>query len=192
MKKIMIVVGHPQRHTFCEALGNAYKEGAEAAGHNARLFLLADMTFDPILHEGYHRTQPLEPDLQAAYETLSACDHLVIIFPLWCGDMPALLKGFIERILQPDLIARENSEHAMNWSIFEKKSARIVMTMGMPVSIYRFWYRGHALKLLTRNILNFIGIKPVKNTLFGMVGTAKSERHDRWVEEIRALGRSGE
>ena len=91
MKKIMIVVGHPQRHTFCEALGNAYKEGAEAAGHNARLFLLADMTFDPILHEGYHRTQPLELDLQAAYETLSACDHLVIIFPLWCGDMPALI-----------------------------------------------------------------------------------------------------
>ena len=51
--------------------------------------------------------------------------------------MPAMLKGFIERILQPDLIARENTENAMNWHIFANKTARIVMTMEMPVSIYR-------------------------------------------------------
>ena len=133
--------------------------------------------------------QPLEPDLQKAYEALAACDHLVLIFPLWCGDMPALLKGFIERILQPDLIARADTENAMNWSIFSNKTARIVMTMGMPVSIYRWWYRGHALKLLTRNILNFIGIKPVKHTLFGMLGTSKPETRNRWVDQIRDLGR---
>ena len=188
MQRIMIVVGHPQKSTLCEALGNAYKNGAERAGHEAKIFHLADMRFDPILREGYRREQVLEPDLRAAYDALAACDHLVLVFPLWCGDMPALLKGFIERILQPDLIARENSEHAMNWSIFKNKTARIVMTMGMPVSIYRFWYRGHALKLLTRNILNFIGIKPVRHTLFGMVGTSKHQARDEWIEQVRRLG----
>lgn len=190
MPKVMIVVGHPQSNTLCEALGKAYKSGAESAGHEARLFLLAEMKFDPILHEGYRREQALEPDLRAAYEALAACDHLVLIFPLWCGDMPALMKGFIERILQPDLIARQNTEHAMNWSIFANKTARVVMTMAMPVSIYRFWYRGHALKLLTRNILNFIGIKPVRHTLFGMVDTSKPDAHDRWVQQVRDLGRN--
>ena len=189
MRKIMIVVGHPQTNTFCEALGNAYKEAADAAGHQAQLFPLATLTFDPILRNGYRMVQPLEPDLQKAYDALAACDHLVLIFPLWCGDMPALLKGFIERILQPDLIARADTENAMNWSIFSNKTARIVMTMGMPVSIYRWWYRGHALKLLTRNILNFIGIKPVKHTLFGMLGTSKPETRNRWVDQIRDLGR---
>jgi putative NADPH-quinone reductase len=153
------------------------------------LFSLANMAFDPILHHGYRREQPLEPDLRAAYGALTACDHLVLVFPLWCGDMPALLKGFLERILQPDLIARANTENAMNWSIFQNKTARIVMTMGMPVSIYRYWYGGHALKLLARNILNFIGIKPVRSTLFGMVGTAKAEQRDRWLNEVRTLGR---
>jgi putative NADPH-quinone reductase len=192
MKKIMIVVGHPQRTTFCEALGKAYHDAAEAAGHQARLFKLAEMEFDPVLHEGLRKTQTLEPDLQAAYDALATCDHLVIVFPLWCGDMPALLKSFIERILQPDLIARENTEHAMNWSIFNNKSARIIMTMGMPVSIYRFWYRGHALKLLTRNILHFIGIKPVRHTLFGMIGNSKPEQRDRWIEQVRALGRGAD
>lgn len=189
MKKIMVVVGHPQSNTFCEALGKTYRDAATAAGHEARLFLLSSMAFDPILHEGNRRAQPLEPDLQEAHEALKACDHLVIVFPLWCGDMPALLKGFIERILQPDLIMRKGTENAMNWSIFANKSARIVITMGMPTWVYRWWYRGYALKLLTRNILNFIGIRPVRHTLFGMVADVRSALRDRWIEEVRELGR---
>jgi putative NADPH-quinone reductase len=188
MSKVMIVVGHPQRNTFCEALAKAYKAGAAAVGHEASLFILADMRFDPILREGYRQLQPLEPDLRAAYEHLKACDHLVLVFPLWCGDMPALMKGFIERILQPDLIALEKTENAMNWSLFRDKSARIVMTMGMPVSIYRFWYRGHALKLLTRNILKFIGIAPVRHTLFGMLGSSKPHTRERWIRQVQQLG----
>ncbi|MBM3529311.1 MAG: flavodoxin family protein [Alphaproteobacteria bacterium] len=188
MSRIMIVVGHAQHTTFCEALGRAYRDGAESAGHSVRLFVLSQMQFDPILREGYRTTQTLEPDLADAYATLAACDHLVLIFPLWCGDMPAILKGFIERILQPDLIARENTENAMNWRIFSNKSARIVMTMGMPVSIYRWYYRGHALKLLKRNILHFIGIKPARDTLYGMIGTSKPQQRERWLDEMRALG----
>jgi putative NADPH-quinone reductase len=190
MSKIMIVVGHSERTTFCEALGRAYANGAGAAGHEARLFDLSEMNFDPILHHGFRKEQPLEPDLRAAYEALAWCDHLVIVFPLWCGDMPAILKGFIERILQPDLIARQNSESAMNWHIFSNKSARLIVTMGMPVTIYRWWYRGHALKLLTRNILHFIGIRPVRQTLYGMIGTSRPQMRERWLHEAEALGRA--
>ncbi|MGE0751403.1 MAG: NAD(P)H-dependent oxidoreductase [Variibacter sp.] len=188
MAKIMIVVGHPQEDTFCEALGEAYQDGAKASGHETKLFHLAAMAFDPILRGGYRLEQALEPDLQEAYRWLAACDHLVLIFPLWCGDMPALLKGFIERVLQPDLIARHGTEHAMNRAIFHNKTGRIVMTMGMPVSIYRFWYGAHALKLLTRNVLRFIGIKPVRHTLFGMVPTSKAEKRTQWLKDVRSLG----
>jgi NAD(P)H dehydrogenase (quinone) len=192
MRKIMILIGHSQEGSFCAALGNAYKKGAEESGHKVQLFNLSQMTFDPILREGFRREQPLEPDLRAAYEALAACEHLVLIFPLWCGDMPAILKGFLERVLQPDLVARQNSENAMNWNIFKNKTARIIMTMGMPVSVYRFWYRGHALKLLTRNILHFVGIKPVRHTLFGMLGTSKPEKRERWIREVEILGRTAD
>jgi putative NADPH-quinone reductase len=187
--RILIVVGHPLGNTFCNALAEAYREGAEASGHQAQLVALHTLAFDPILHTGYRSLQPLEPGLQAAYDALASCDHLVIVFPLWCGDMPALLKGFIERILQPDLIARANTEHAMNWSIFRNKTARVVITMGMPVSIYRFWYGGYACKLLSRNILNFIGIRPVRHTLFGMLGTSTPEQRTRWLANMRSFGR---
>ncbi|MBX9845287.1 MAG: NAD(P)H-dependent oxidoreductase [Xanthobacteraceae bacterium] len=188
MARIAVVVGHPQRNTLCAALGRAYAEGARRGGHDVQLFELAGMAFDPILREGYRQEQPLEPDLLAAYSWLAASDHWVLVFPLWCGDMPALLKGFIERILQPDLIARRGSDSEMNWRIFSNKTARVVMTMAMPVSIYRWFYRGHALKLLTRNILHFIGIKPVRHTLYGMVATSKPAQRECWLDEMRDLG----
>ena len=98
MTKIAIVVGNPKRDSYCEALGKAYLRGAESGGHEAKLFLLADMKFDAILREGYRREQPLEPDLVAAREALQASEHMVFVFPLWCGDMPAIMKGFIERM----------------------------------------------------------------------------------------------
>lgn len=192
MATVAIIVGHPQRLSFCEALAEAYRRGAESAGHNVRMFKLAEMNFDPILREGYRRLQPLEPDLEAAYDALAASDHWVLVFPLWCGDMPALLKGFIERILQPGLIKRQGTENAMNWHIFEKKSARIIMTMMMPVSTYRFWYGPHALKLLKKNILNFIGVKPVRETLLGMIADSSDEKRNRWLKQAEAMGQRGE
>jgi putative NADPH-quinone reductase len=97
MAKIAIVVGHSMRDTFCEALGHAYGRGAQSAGHDAQVFVLARMTFDPVLRGGYREAQALEPDLAAARAALFGADHLVLIFPLWCGDMPAILKGFIDR-----------------------------------------------------------------------------------------------
>ncbi len=189
MAKITVVVGNAQQDSFCESLGEAYKRGAEGGGHTVSLFVLSRMSFDPILHEGYRKEQPLEADLRAAYDALAACDHLVMIFPLWCGDMPAIMKGFIERVLQPDLIRRQKTEHEMNWRIFTNKSARIIMTMGMPATIYRYWYGPHALKLLKRNILHFIGIKPVRDTLFGMIGTSTLEQRQQWIKEVEALGK---
>lgn len=188
MAKIAIVVGHPQRQTLCEGLAEAYERGAKAAGHEVKLFALSRMQFDPILRDGFRREQPLEPDLQAAYDWMAASDHWVIVFPLWCGDMPALLKGFIERILQPGLIRRQGTDSAMNWRIFPGKSARIVMTMGMPTLAYRFWYGSSTIRLMKRNILHFIGVKPVRHTLFGMVADVPTDKRHEWLKQMEALG----
>lgn len=188
MAKIAIVVGNPQRDSYCEALGNAYLRGAESAGHVAKLFVLARMNFDAILREGYRRPQVLEPDLAAAREAFLACDHVVFVFPLWCGDMPAIMKGFIERVLQPDLLKIQESGGKASWKIFKGKSARVIMTMGMPGVIYRWFYGAHALKLLKRNILHFTGIRPVRSTIYGMIEAVGDETRKQWLREVEALG----
>jgi NAD(P)H dehydrogenase (quinone) len=188
MTKIAIVVGNPMRDSYSEALGQAYLRRAQSGGHEAKLFMLARMNFDAILREGYRREQPLEPDLVAARQALKSSDHLVFVFPLWCGDMPALMKGFIERVLQPDLLAIQGSHDRASWSILKGKSARIIMTMGMPGWFYWWYFGAHALKLLKRNILHFTGVSPVRSTVYGMVVGVGDDKRKQWLREVEALG----
>ena len=186
MAKIAIVVGNSLHNSYSEALGEAYRRGAESGGHQADLFVLGRMNFDAILREGYRREQPME--LASARAAVAACDHVVVIFPLWCGDMPAILKGFFERILQPDLLAIQKSGGKASWKFFKGKSARIIMTMGMPGWFYRLYFGAHALKLLKRNILQFIGIAPVRWSVYGMIEAVGDDKRKSWLREVEALG----
>lgn len=188
MKKVCIIIGHAQRGTFCEALGEAYMHGAATAGHQARLFVLSRMTFDPILHEGFSKVQPLEADLKEAQEAIGWADHIVIVFPLWLGTLPAILKGFLERVLQPGFAFESDANLSGYRPLLTGKSARIIITMGMPAFVYRFYFRAHALKMLKRNILSFVGIGPVRHMLFGGIGTSSETTRRRWLRKIQALG----
>jgi len=187
MARIAIIVGHARTGTYCEALGEAYRRGATAAGHEASLFVTSRMAFDPVLHEGFARVQELEPDLKSAHDAMLSADHLVIIFPLWLGTLPAILKAFLERVLQPDLV--EPAKLGKFVKILKGKSARVIVTMGMPGFVYRWWFGAHALKMLKRNILAFVGIAPVRSAIYGNVEGAGIERRRAWLEEVEAMGR---
>ena len=188
MAKIAIVVGNSMRDSYSEALGKAYLRGAENGGHEAKLFVLAAMKFDAVLREGYRRQQKLEPDLVAARKAFLACDHVVFIFPLWMGDMPAILKGFLERLVQPDLLAIKAAGASADWKVFKGKSARVILTMGMPGIVYRWYYGAHALKLFKRNIMNLLGIHPVRSTIYGMIEAGGDDKRKQWLVEVEALG----
>ena len=145
------------------------------------------MTFDPILWNGFESVQELEPDLQQAHDALIAADHLVLIFPLWLGTLPALFKGFLERVLQPDLVGP--AKQGMFKKILREKSARIIVTMGMPAFIYRWWFGAHALKMLKHNILEFLGVGPVRSTTCGNVEGIGDAGRRRWLQIAEDMGR---
>lgn len=187
MARIAIIVGHPKRQSFCAGLADAYRRGAEAAEHEIRLFRLAEMRFDPILHEGFDKRQQLEPDLATAQAAIVWCEHLVLVFPLWFGSMPALLKGFIERVFEEGVVAEKGPKGYR--PLMNGRSARIILTMAMPSLIYRWYYGAHGLRLLKRNILAFVGFGPIRARLYGMVEIASDERRRRWLAEAEALGR---
>ncbi len=189
MARIAIIVGHARTNTFCEALGESYLRGAEAAGLQVQLFVTSKLKFDPILHEGFERVQPLEPDLQTAHDAMFQADHLVLIFPLWFGALPAILKGFLERVLQPDWIAQ--SKDGKHPRLLKGKSARIILTMGMPAFVYRWFFGAHALKMLKRNMLRFSGVHPVRSVLYGNVEGVGPERRHKWLKAVEALARRG-
>jgi putative NADPH-quinone reductase len=190
MSKIAIIVGHARKDTYCEALGEAYRRGAIGGGHSAALFVTSRMVFDPVLHTGYGPLQPLEPDLQAAFDMIASADHIVLIYPLWIGAFPAIFKGFLERILQPHLVsAKSTGEFPKPW---KGKSARVILTMGMPSLVYRWYYGAHSLQLLKRNILRFVGVGTIRSTIYGMIDTVTPARRGDWLAEVEAMGRRAE
>jgi putative NADPH-quinone reductase len=143
------------------------------------------MKFDPILHEGFKQVQPLEPDLQAARDAIMAADDLMIIFPLWLGTLPAIMKGFLERVLQPDLI--EPYQAHKSAKILPGKSVRVMITMGMPAAMYRSFYKGEALHVVMRNVRGW-GARWVRPRIFGNVDRVEDKERRGWLEEVEAMG----
>lgn len=191
-RHIAVVLGHPDPEGghLCHALAEAYRRGAEAAGREVRSIAVAELDFPWIRnqHDFVHGTRP--PQIQEAQETIRWADHLVLVYPLWQGTFPALLKAFIEQVFRYDF-AFEPQPNGR----FEKKlggrSARIVVTMGMPALAYRFYFRAHSLKSLERNILGFSGIAPIRETLLGGVESAGAQKRQAWIAKLEALGRKG-
>jgi putative NADPH-quinone reductase len=193
-RHIVIIDGHPDRskERLCHALAEAYAEGARAAGHKVQKFEIAAIDF-PFLRSKQQFDQGALPDsLQPAQDAIGAADHLVILYPLWLGSMPALLKAFLEQIFRPsfayDLADARSGKFTKR---LKGKSARIIVTMGMPALAYRWMFGAHSLKSLERNILGFVGIAPIKETLYGMVEVASPETRQKWLAEMATLGRSG-
>jgi len=191
-RHIAVIDGHPDpdKARFCHALATAYAEAAQAAGHTVRRITVAE-TEVAILRsaQDWESGEPAAA-IHQCQQAIGWADHLVVIYPLWLGSMPALLKGFFEQVFRPGFaVARERMRP---WpGLLNGKSARIIVTMGMPAWLYRWYFLAHSLKSLERNILRFSGIKPVHETLIGGVEAGGPPARTRWLETVRALGHAG-
>lgn len=187
-RRIAIIQGHPdpRGNHFGHALAEAYAQGAEAAGHEQRRIEVAQLDF-PLLRtkEDWERGEPPAP-MRQAQETIAWADHLVILYPLWGGEMLALLKAFFEQAFRPGFAFKMEPGE----KLLAGRTARIIVTMGMPALFYRWYYRAHSLKSLERNILGFSGIGPIRASLIGMVEGSDARRR-KWLETMRTLGRDG-
>lgn len=193
-KHILLIQGHPdasQRH-LCHALENAYDQGANAAGHEVQRINVATLDF-PILRSQLEWEQgELPPGLTPAQDAIKWAEHMVLFFPLWLGDMPALLKGFLEQVARPGFAFSRNGKNPLAVKGLAGRSARVVVTMGMPATVYRWYFRAHSIKSLERNILGFVGIAPVHETLVGMVGNMTPALADKWLTKLEKLGERGD
>lgn len=193
-RRIAIIQGHPDRagNHLCHALGEAYAEGARRGGHEVEKIEVAELEFPLLRRKEEFDSGAAPPALIAAQRAIGWADHLVLIYPLWLGSMPALLKGFLEQTLRPGFAFRIENKATGAWTKRLKgKSARIVVTMGMPALVYRWFFGAHSLKSLERNILGFCGIKPVRESLFGMAEEADAPKREKWLERMRELGQAG-
>ena len=169
--KILVIQGNPNPagEHFGHALAAAYAEAATAAGHEVRTLEVAKLDFPLLQSTVQWQNEPPVEAIRAAQQLIEWADHLLIVFPLWLGDMPALLKAFFEQALRPRFALGKAQAGRMPKKLLKGRSARILVTMGMPAFFYRIFYRAHSVKSLKRNILEFCGISPVHTTLIGLV-----------------------
>lgn len=191
VKRITLVDGHPDPDSgrFVHALADTYAAAALAAGHEVRRIKVADLEFDLVCTRAEWEGGPLPRAIAEAQADIQWAEHIVIFYPLWLGDIPALLKGFFEQVMRPGY-AFHPKANGMPEKGLKGRTAHIVVTMGMPALFYRFYFGAHSLRSLERNILAFVGIAPTERSIVGNVD-ADPDHRAKWLEAMTERGAAG-
>ncbi|WP_409347330.1 NAD(P)H-dependent oxidoreductase [Paenibacillus sp. MBLB4367] len=188
MKKILVIQGNPSSDSLGSALASAYADGARGSGADVSVLDLSQLSFNPNLAGGYKRRTELEPDLVRAQELIREAEHLVFVYPVWWGTMPALLKGFIDRVFLPGF-AFKYRKGSMLWDkLLKGKSARLIVTLDTPVWYYYLVQGKPGHNAMKKTTLEFCGVKPVRTTNIGPVRQSSDERRSGYLTHIRKLG----
>ncbi len=189
--RIALIQGHPDPSgsRFLHRLAGAYASGAREAGHEVREIDVARLDF-PLLRTKEDFEQGSAPaSIRASQEAIAWANHLVILYPLWMGTMPALLKAWLEQVFRPGFAFAPKQ---MGKKLLAGKSARLIVAMGMPAFVYRWYFHAHGLKGLERSVLAFAGIGPIRDTLIGNVEGMSDAARGKWLDGVRELGRRAE
>jgi len=189
-RQVAIIQGHPDPagNRLCHALADSYAEGAATAGHQVSRIEVALLDFPILRTQQDCETGQVPLSLVEARDAIVSGHHVTLLFPLWHGTMPALLKAFIEQVMRPGL-ALQYRQHGFPKGLLSGRSARLVVTMGMPAMIYRWYFRAHGVRGLERSILGFAGIRPIRESLLGTVDAASDARRRHWLARMNQFGR---
>jgi NAD(P)H dehydrogenase (quinone) len=189
-RHILVILGHPDSGSFNGALARAY---GKAAGreNEVRYLLLGDLSFDPVMRKGFRGEEPLEADLVQAQAALVWAHHLVFVFPVWWGGLPALLKGFLDRTLLPGF-AFQYHENGSGWDrLLAGRTAELLYTMDTPRWVDRWYFGSPTLKQMKKGILGFCGVRLQQATYFGPIIRSTEPQRKQWLQKAEALGGNG-
>ena len=184
--RIYVLLGHPDAGSFNGAIANTYAEAARAAGHEVRQQNLGELKFEPVLHHGYQTIQPLEPDLLEAQNNITWCERWVLVYPIWWGSVPGLLKGFFDRVLYSGFAYRYHQTDPMWDGLLKGRSAHIFTTSDAPNIWTLLAYRNSDLGTVKNATLGFCGVRPVKVTRFDRMKDSTAALRTKYLERTRA------
>ena len=189
--RIVVINGHPDPAPghLCAALSEAYAGAARGAGHEVQRVDVGALNFPFVRSMDDYRISPTPSDLEPAQAAIRAADHLVLVFPIWFGSMPAYFKGFLEQIQRYGFAL--SSPQAATQGPLTGKSVRLIVTMGMPVGMFEWVLGAHGLKSLERGMLWVSGAGPIRHTLFGSSVDVQPERASEWLKMVADLGARG-
>lgn len=190
MANIVVINGHPDAapQRLCAGLADAYADGAQAHGHAVRRVAVGALDFDILRSaEAFNDGVP-PPVIDAVQRDIQWADHVVVIFPLWLGGLPALTKGFFEQVFRPQFTMRWR-KNQLPQGLLGGRTVRLVVTMGMPAFAYRLFFGAAGVRSFERSVLGLAGLSRTGTTMFGGVGDVPEAKVKAWLGSVRELGR---
>lgn len=190
-RRILVINGHPDASLdrFAAALVGAYVRGASSAGHQIRRIDVGGLDFPLVRSQAEFTAHAPPAVIREAQEAIAWADHLVLVFPLWMGGAPAVLKGFLEQVFRYGFALSAPGKGTMK-GLLKGRSARLVVTMGMPALAFRWIFGAFGVRSLERGLLWISGVSPVRRLVLGEV-EGRASRRAKWLRDLEALGRAG-
>lgn len=175
--RILLVLAHPLQESFAVSVARTAREALEASGHVVDLLDLYAEDFDPRLSEAERRGYfdvPYDTSAVAGIvDRLKAADGLVLVFPQWWFNFPAILKGFFDRIFVPDIAFTHDA--AGGRIVPQLTNIRLLYaltTTGSPWWLVHLYMGNPVRRLLKRGIANFCS----KRLVFRMMSLHDMDR----------------
>src|SRR5690606_3078254 len=132
--RVVIVFNHPYEGSYCNAILCAVTKGLQKAQHEVDLIHLDNDGFNPVMTaadlKAFKERKPIDPQVINYKQRLDKADHLIFIFPIWWELMPALTKGFIDRVIFPGVAYDYKAGGYGMTPLFKKvRSVTVITTM---------------------------------------------------------------
>jgi NAD(P)H dehydrogenase (quinone) len=189
-RNIVLILGHPSENSFCKALLEAYQNGAECAGADCRTITISKLHFDVTLSDGYRtgEAEVMEEDLIESQKLLQWADHVVMAYPNWWGFMPAITKGFIDRVFLPGFAFKHHSGKLFPEKLLKGKSMRLLVTMDTPKWWFYLIYRASQYQILNDIVFGYVGFDPIRFSTFGFIRKSTDKQRANWLSQVEKLG----
>jgi len=188
---ISVILAQPSRGSFNHAIAETVVAALGECVHAVAFHDLYAETFDPVLpYDEIARDAPLPPFIAAHCAEIAAADGLVIVHPDWWGMPPAILKGWIDRVLRPGVAYRfgegDNGE-GIPIGLLKTKAALVFNTSNTPKQRELAVFGDPLQRLWKDCICTFCGIPVFHRRMFGVMVTSTEEQRESWLDEVRTL-----
>ena len=188
--KVIIIFNHPYEGSFCNAILNSVTRGLQQANHEVDIINLDKEGFNPVMTsqdlKAFRDKQPLDPKVIEYKDRLELAEQVVFIFPIWWELMPALMKGFIDKVIFPgvayDYVNGSNTK--MKPLLTNIKGVTVITTMNTPGILYRVIFGNAIQKALMRGTFWKTGYKNKKWISFNTVKQVSDEKRKLWLTKL--------
>jgi putative NADPH-quinone reductase len=191
--RISLILGHPHPGSFNHAIAERARHALDEEGHAVRYHDLYAEAFDPILPASeIPREGDLDPVVARHCAEIAAADGIVIVHPNWWGQPPAILKGWVDRILRPGVayaFAEGDSGEGVPIGLLSAQTALVFNTSNTPHEREMRVFGDPLQALWADCILRLCGVRRVQRRMFGMIVTSTPAQRRAWLDEVDATVR---